>query len=64
MKTIAVWLGPKVIQKIFLQIEFDSVEFFTVCTKLAEMALLYSKDLTTAKKVTLGGARPDARDCY
>ena len=25
-------------------------EFFTVCTKLAEMAILYSKDLTTAKK--------------
>ena len=23
---------------------------FTVCTKLAEMAILYSKDLTTAKK--------------
>ena len=27
-----------------------SVEFFTVCTKLAEMAILYSKDLTKAKK--------------
>ena len=26
------------------------VEFFTVCTKLAEMAILYSNDLTTAKK--------------
>ena len=26
------------------------LEFFTVCTKLAEMAILYSKDLTTAKK--------------
>ena len=25
-------------------------EFFTVCTELAEMAILYSKDLTTAKK--------------
>ena len=25
-------------------------EFFTVCTKLAEIAILYSKDLTTAKK--------------
>ena len=25
-------------------------QFFTVCTKLAEMAILYSKDLTTAKK--------------
>ena len=33
-----------------------SVEFFTVCTKLAEMAILYSKDLTTAKiKVTSVG---------
>ena len=29
-----------------------SFEFFTVGTKLAEMAILYSKDLTTAKKVT------------
>ena len=28
-------------------------EFFTVCTKLAEMAILYSKDLTTAKKCYL-----------
>ena len=28
----------------------SSFEFFTVCTKLAEMAILYSKDLTTAKK--------------
>ena len=28
----------------------DSFEFFTVCTKLAEMAILYSKDLTTAKE--------------
>ena len=28
-------------------------EFFTVCTKLAEMAILYSKDLTTAKKKKL-----------
>ena len=27
-----------------------AVEFFTVCTKLTEMAILYSKDLTTAKK--------------
>ena len=27
-----------------------SIEFFTVCTKLAEMTLLYSKELTTAKK--------------
>ena len=39
------------------------IEFFTVCKKLAEMALLYSKDLTTAKKqVTSSGTRPDARD--
>ena len=29
----------------------STVEFFTVCTKLAEMAILYSKDLTTAKKL-------------
>ena len=39
-----------------------SFEFFTVCTKLAEMAILYSKDLTTAKKVTSSRARPGARD--
>ena len=37
---------------------------FSVCTKLAEMAILYSKDLTTAKKVTSSGARPDATDYY
>ena len=29
---------------------FPTFEFFTVCTKLAEMALLYSKELATAKK--------------
>ena len=29
-----------------------------------EMALLASKDLTTAKKVTSSGARPDTRDYY
>ena len=28
----------------------SSVEFFTVYTKLAEMAIMASKDLTTAKK--------------
>ena len=28
----------------------DSIEFFTVCTKSAEMAILYSKDLTTTNK--------------
>ena len=39
-------------------------EFFTVCTKLAEMALLYSKELTTEKKVTSSGDQPDARDYY
>ena len=27
-----------------------AIEFFTVCTKLAEMAILYSKGLTKAKK--------------
>ena len=41
-----------------------TIEFFTVCTKLAEMAILYSKDLTKAKKVTSSGARPDATDYY
>ena len=42
-----------------------AVEFFTVCTKLAEMAILYSKDITTAKKrVTSSGAWPDATDYY
>ena len=38
-------------------------EFFTVCTKLAEMAILYSNDLT-AKKVTSSGTRPDATNYY
>ena len=41
-----------------------SIEFFALCTKLTEMAILYSKDLTTAKKVTSSGARPDATDYY
>ena len=27
------------------------LQTFTVCTKLAEMAILYSKNLTTAKKL-------------
>ena len=40
------------------------IEFFTVCTKLVEMAILYSKDLTTAKKVSSSGVRPDATDYY
>ena len=40
------------------------IEFFTVCTKLVEMAILYSKDLTTTTNVTSSGARPDARDNY
>ena len=39
-------------------------EFFAVCTKLAEMAILYSKDLTSAKKVTSNWAQPDATDYY
>ena len=39
-------------------------EPFTVNIKLAEMAVLASKDLTTAKKVTSGRVRPDARDYY
>ena len=30
--------------------DVSAIEFFTVCTKLAEMAILYSKDLTRAKK--------------
>ena len=34
-------------------IKYVTIEFFTVCTKLAEMALLYSKDLITAKKLPL-----------
>ena len=40
--------------------QHKSIEFFTVYTKLAEMALLTSKDLRTVKS----GARPDARDYY
>ena len=42
----------------------SSFEFFIVCTKLAVMALPYSKELVTAKKVTSSGTRPDARDYY
>ena len=41
-----------------------AVEFFTVCKKLAEMAEVASKDLTTAKKVTSSWVRPGARDYY
>ena len=40
----------------------STIEFFTVNTKLVEMVVLASKDLTTAKKVTASGAPPDARD--
>ena len=29
--------------------DYKLFQFFTFCTKLAEMATLYSKDLTTAK---------------
>ena len=43
---------------------FDTMEFFTVCTKLAEMALFYLKELTTATKITSSGTQPDARDYY
>ena len=39
----------------------ELIEFFIVCTKVAEMAVLASKDLTTAKKVTSSG---DAKDYY
>ena len=42
----------------------DTIEFFTVYTKLAEIAVLISKDLTTAKKATSNEARPDAKDYY
>ena len=38
-------------------------EFFTVYTMLAEMAVLTSKDLTTAK-FTSSGAQPGARENY
>ena len=37
-------------QNLFKASVIYTIEFFTVCTKLAEMALLYSKELTTAKK--------------
>ena len=33
-----------------------TIKFFTVNTKLTEMAILASKDLTRAKKVTSNGA--------
>ena len=41
-----------------------NIRVFTICTKLVEMALLYLKDLTTAKKVTSSGAQPDARNYF
>ena len=41
-----------------------SLQFFIVNTKLAEMAVMASNGLTTAKKFTSSGARPDARDYY
>ena len=37
------------------------IEFFTVFTKLAEIAILYSKDLKQQKRATSSGA-PGARD--
>ena len=42
----------------------SSLEFFTANTKLVDMTVLASKDLTTAKKVTPSGAQPDSRDYY
>ena len=42
----------------------ETIEFFTVNTKLSEMAVLASKNLTTAKKVTTIEALPDARNYY
>ena len=41
-----------------------TIEFFTVCTKLAEMTLLTSRDLIAAKIVISSRARPDARNYY
>ena len=38
-----------------------SFEFFTFSTKLAEMLVLAWDDLTTAKKVTSSGTRPDTK---
>ena len=40
-----------------------TLDFFTVYTKLAEMALLASKYFTTVKKSYLGD-QPDTRDYY
>ena len=37
--------------KKIIQRSKSKIKFFSVCTKLAEMALLYSKDLTTANKL-------------
>ena len=39
-------------------------EFFTVYTKLVEIAVLASRDLKTAKKLPPVGTGPDARDYY
>ena len=42
----------------------NALEFFTVYTKLAEMAILASTGLSTPKKVTSSGARSDTRYHY
>ena len=47
--TAAVRVGRVNLHMIKLS-ECPHSSFFTVCTKLAEMAILYSKELTTAKK--------------
>ena len=39
-----------ILSNLRLSFSHETIEFFTVCTKLAEIAILYSKDLTTAKK--------------
>ena len=47
---------PMFSSDVLLMVHGDGIKFFTICTQLVEMALLASKDLTTAKKVTSSGA--------
>ena len=53
LETFGTWMCERTLQL---------TEFFTVYTKLEEMAVMASKDLTTETKNTPSGARPDAKN--
>ena len=53
----------KLTHEVFVKWKFRTYSSFSqFIPRLAQMALLASKDLTTAKKVTSSGAQPDVRD--